>query len=94
MDWEGLPQSDVSSGCSSCSDNQDADDEQSDWPGYKEEKEQSAVAITTTSTSFLAPPTRTISNSIQKRIERFLYDPNQKEMLLHQIYKTTNVYRA
>lgn len=92
MDWENSPFSDASSECSSCSDNQDADDEQSDWPGYNDKRDRSAT-LTSTSTNFLAPSTKCpMSNNVQKKIERFLYDSEQKELVLHQVYKTSNVW--
>lgn len=73
--------------------NGDADDEQSDWPEFSDKRTDS---IRSQQSNLLQPEPKTTENAalslaMAKKVERFLEDPDQKELLLDQVYRTSAI---
>lgn len=99
MDWEAsISDIDGSSINSQSSDDPDADDEQSDWPEAFDLKRSGVYHHAHQTPHSHVPKTtqRLMDNpgldvNVLRRIERFVSDPRQQEILLSQVYRTSVV---
>lgn len=97
MDWKAsISDIDFSSNNSQSSDDPDADDEQSDWPESLDLKRSGVVYHQTSQTHFTKIPQRSVENpgldtNVLRRIERFVTDSRQQELIISQVYRTSVV---
>ncbi|VIO87122.1 Uncharacterized protein BM_BM6402 [Brugia malayi] len=82
MDWDGLcSASELSSSETCSSDGREADDEQSDWVGrINEDQNFPLPQISTKQQRFIK--TRTASAALQRKLERFIRDDSQRELVV------------
>uniref|UniRef100_A0A0R3RRD6 3-dehydrosphinganine reductase n=1 Tax=Elaeophora elaphi TaxID=1147741 RepID=A0A0R3RRD6_9BILA len=82
MDWDGLcSTSELSSSETCSSDGREADDEQSDWVGpVSEDQNFPLPQMSTRQQRFIK--TRTASAALQRKLERFIRDDGQRELIV------------
>uniref|UniRef100_A0A915Q6T5 3-dehydrosphinganine reductase n=1 Tax=Setaria digitata TaxID=48799 RepID=A0A915Q6T5_9BILA len=82
MDWDGLcSTSELSSSETCSSDGREADDEQSDWVGPVNE-DQNFFFLQTSARQQRFIKTRTASAALQRKLERFIRDDSQRELVV------------
>uniref|UniRef100_A0A8R1TSR4 3-dehydrosphinganine reductase n=1 Tax=Onchocerca volvulus TaxID=6282 RepID=A0A8R1TSR4_ONCVO len=82
MDWDGLcSTSELSSSETCTSDGREADDEQSDWVGPVNEDQNFPLPQTSTKQQRFIK-TRTASAALQRKLERFIRDDSQRELIV------------
>lgn len=94
-------QSDVLSDFSESTSNADADDEQSDWPEFADSKQNRRPATAHHQHGHLLQPELTspagggdavaLSSAVVKQVKQFLQSPEEKELLLDQVYRTSAI---
>ncbi|EFO21874.1 hypothetical protein LOAG_06610 [Loa loa] len=82
MDWDGLcSTSELSSSETCSSDGREADDEQSDWVGPVNEDQNFPLPQTSTRQQRFIK-TRNASATLQRKLERFIRDDSQRELVV------------
>ncbi|KAL3982516.1 hypothetical protein ACH3XW_47480 [Acanthocheilonema viteae] len=82
MDWDSLcSTSELSSSETCSSDGREADDEQSDWVGPISEDQNFPLPQTSTRQQRFIK-TRTASAALQRKLERFIRDDSQRELIV------------
>ncbi|MCP9265691.1 Potassium voltage-gated channel subfamily B member 1 [Dirofilaria immitis] len=82
MDWDSLcSTSELSSSETCTSDGREADDEQSDWVGPVNEDQNFHFPQTSTRQQRFIR-TRTASAALQRKLERFIRDDSQRELIV------------